>query len=155
MQIRLTIPALTESELVRFWAKVIKTDSCWLWAGTLVKGYGHFKVRGRIYRATRIMLALQGSHSDLEVCHACNNPTCVNPAHLSFGSAKRNAEDRELAGRTVRGEKQWFSKLTSEDVVLIRELRNSGVTRSEVAKRFKVTPQAITSITSRVNWKHL
>jgi hypothetical protein len=71
----------------RFWRRVIKAqpDECWLWTGTLHRGYGHFSVsRGVTKYAHRIAYELTiGPIPDgLELDHLCRNKVCVNPQHL-------------------------------------------------------------------------
>lgn len=97
----------TEAERARFWSFVAKTDGCWRWRGPFYKsGYGAYsaKVRGRwrLYRAHRVAYVLTGAElaGDVLVCHACDNPSCVNPEHLWPGTHKDNHQDRE---RKMRG----------------------------------------------------
>ena len=70
----------------RFWAKVNKTDSCWLWtAGTNGKGYGFFTIAGiGTRRAHRLAYEwLVGPIPEgYELDHLCRVTLCVNPAHL-------------------------------------------------------------------------
>jgi hypothetical protein len=73
----------------RFWAKVAKTPTCWLWtASKTTHGYGRFKVEGRNALAHRVAYELEiGSIPDgLQLDHVatrgCTNRNCVNPAHL-------------------------------------------------------------------------
>lgn len=68
-----------------FWAKVEKTDGCWLWTGMLAwNGYGLFYVAKRLKRAHRIAYAeLAGPIPEgLSLDHLCRVRHCVNPAHL-------------------------------------------------------------------------
>ena len=78
-------PAYVERLRVRFWAKVQKSDGCWLWTGAVNSaGYGNIGVAGRNRVAHRIAWLLE--RGDLPaglVCdHTCRTPACVNPAHL-------------------------------------------------------------------------
>lgn len=69
----------------RFWAKVEKTAACWLWTGSLNRGYGHFHVsRGSTTTGHRFAYELLvGPVPDgLELDHICKIKRCVNPAHL-------------------------------------------------------------------------
>lgn len=68
----------------RFWAKVNRTDSCWLWTGSLSNGYGNCRFRGRTRGAHQVAYELRvGPVPDgLQLDHLCRVRACVNPAHL-------------------------------------------------------------------------
>jgi len=72
----------------RFWAKVDCSggdDSCWPWTAGKTRGYGMFKVGGRMKQASRLSYELLvGPLSNTSVIfHICHNRECVNPAHMS------------------------------------------------------------------------
>lgn len=79
----------------RFWAKVEKTSTCWLWkASTDSKGYGRFWDGYRILFAHRYSWGLVFDlPENLNVCHKCDVPLCVNPDHLFVGTQKDNIQD--------------------------------------------------------------
>lgn len=85
----------------RFWAKVRKTRTCWLWTGaTDGHGYGVFHIgeRNDVVRATHFAyegLIPDGSY----VCHRCDNPGCVRPSHLFIGTQLDNMRDASRKGR--------------------------------------------------------
>lgn len=69
----------------RFWAKVQKTDSCWIWTAAKYKaGYGHFQWGDRDWCAHRIAYTLlRGPIPEgMTLDHLCRNKSCVNPDHL-------------------------------------------------------------------------
>ena len=69
----------------RFWEKVEKTETCWLWkGGKSGPGYGVIWADGRLAPAHRVSLILAGSPppAELEVDHLCRVPLCVRPDHL-------------------------------------------------------------------------
>jgi HNH endonuclease len=70
----------------RFWSKVQRTDTCWLWTAARTHGgYGQFGLaRGKAVRAHRLAYELTiGPIPDgLELDHLCRVRNCVNPAHL-------------------------------------------------------------------------
>ena len=97
------------SQVERFWAQVVKTDTCWLWSGaTDSDGYGIFssKLYEKTYKkAHRFSLSFSIAaplDATLVVLHACDNPRCVNPAHLSLGTTQQNMHDRAAKGRATK-----------------------------------------------------
>ncbi len=89
--------------LRRFWDKVRKTESCWLWTATLDQGYGRFSVApGRSARAPRVAyeLFVGPIPADRQIDHLCRNRACVNPAHLELVTSRTNTLRGE--GRTAR-----------------------------------------------------
>ena len=92
----------------KFWSYVNKTDTCWVWTGTLNKaGYGIICIydpaitRGRTFIVSRVSWYFHfGSiPKGMNVLHRCDNPPCVNPDHLWLGTHKDNARDRSQKGR--------------------------------------------------------
>jgi hypothetical protein len=79
----------------RFWPKVDKTETCWLWnAGTNGVGYGMFwvdKDRGRVLAHRYAYELLVGPIPEgLTLDHLCRQPTCVRPDHLEPVTHREN-----------------------------------------------------------------
>ncbi len=90
----------------RFWAKVNKTESCWIWTASKNKaGYGFFwPTAERWIGAHRYSYYLANGKFDQMkfVCHSCDNPSCVNPNHLFLGSNSDNIKDASIKGRLYK-----------------------------------------------------
>ena len=150
----------------RFWRYVKKTDTCWLWTGSEKKlsGYGQIGLGGR---GGKLVLAHRFSYElhkgpipdGLVVMHSCDNPRCVNPSHLSVGTHSENTMDSVRKGRWKAippmhcGEDQHNSKLTTEDVIFIRD--RLDIPSKELAERFGTSIGSIQRVRSRKTWKHV
>jgi hypothetical protein len=80
----------------RFFQKVNKTDSCWLWTGAPnSRGYGSFAVNRKTTSAHHYSYIIhKGEIPDgLIICHTCDVPACVNPEHLWADTYSANSRD--------------------------------------------------------------
>jgi hypothetical protein len=152
----------------RFWEKVDKRgdDECWNWKARLDRdGYGRIASGGRyatMYRAHRFSYELHYGNipENLVVLHLCDNPSCVNPAHLKAGAQSENLQDALDKGRrtvpSFPGEANGYSKLTENDVKKIRSLYAQGnISQQELAAAFKVTQSAVSRVILRKGWAHI
>ena len=80
----------------RFWAKVEKTDGCWLWTGAICEdGYGRFHVDGHNGRAVLAhRWTYQETHGEIaqgkQIDHLCRRRRCVRPDHLEVVTQAEN-----------------------------------------------------------------
>ena len=145
----------------RFWEKVAivgNTAECWDWqAGHTTNGYGSFRVRGRTLKAHRCAWELVNGPIPfgMQVLHHCDNPPCVNPAHLFLGTHVDNMADRTEKGRVPRGEDNGSARLTENNVRAIQRLYASGLTYETVAYNFDVVKGTVGDIIRGKNWKHI
>lgn len=157
---------------VRFWKKVDRrgADECWPWlAGRLPHGYGTF-YRDRDHHhayAHRMSyeLAFGPIQDGMDVCHRCDNPPCVNPAHLFVGTRIDNVRDMVVKGRgrmgqyprTARqsGSARWNARLTEADIPLIRARLAAGERYKPIGAAFGVHDRTIADIARGLTWKHV
>lgn len=102
------------------------------------------------------------SPGNLFVCHHCDNPPCVNPAHLFLGTPAQNSADMARKGRApgprpenVRGEKSGHAKLTEAAVRDIRNRVGRGDSYASLGREYGVTPVNIRYVVNRRTWKHV
>jgi hypothetical protein len=150
--------------LERFWPKVEKGNACWIWKGSRdAAGYGHIGFEKRVEKAHRIswMLAHGKIPGGMDICHTCDNPSCVNPDHLFLGTRSENILDSVAKGRWHNpdnsGSKNGQSKLNEEQVAEIRAsfVRINGVTSNALAlaEKFRVSRATIWDIIAGRRWK--
>lgn len=166
-----TVQLNNNAKMQRFWSKVSKTDSCWLWTGERSQfGHGRF-----LYNSVRV-----GAHrfsyetfvgpipDGMFVCHKCDVPQCVNPEHLFVGTQKENIQDCVRKGRWVqaklkaqhpewcaRGEQAGNSALKTEQALTALSMLLCGVTLKIVGETFGITQATASQIRSGKTWKHI
>lgn len=77
----------------RFWSKVNKTESCWLWEAYVTQaGYGQTHFEGKLQYAHRVAYSLTKGNipKDMTIDHLCKTRACVNPAHLEVVTRGEN-----------------------------------------------------------------
>jgi hypothetical protein len=162
----------------RFWQKVKKTDSCWLWtAASDRKGYGKFSVggshtaegtrRNSMVAAHRFSFELANgaipNHDSFHgycVLHRCDNPACVRPDHLFLGTNSDNVHDMDAKGRRVvvamQGSKHANAILTESQVLeIVKRHRVEKVSQLQLSKEYGVCHSTINHIFTGRLWGHL
>lgn len=144
----------------RFWDKVQKgkDDECWLWTANKLKkkdgskGYG---LIGKGRRGEGVLYAHRVSYEihygpipkGLYVLHRCDNPQCVNPAHLFVGTHQDNMDDMDQKGRRgktgPRAGTGAKSKLTAAQV---QSILTSNLSQTKLAKKYGVGQSTISRI---------
>lgn len=132
------------------------TGSCWEFtARKNPDGYGYLKIGKQNKRCHReIYLMFHTNENPFVVRHICNNPACINPAHLRGGTQKDNAEDRVNSNRGgyLKGSFNGRSKLTNDDVLFIRKSELSG---AELGRMFNITDVQALKIKKLKAWRHI
>lgn len=134
----------------------IETDECVLWPhGQQGNGYGQINIGGRIQRTH--VLACEYHHGPkpspkLEVAHSCGVRHCMNGRHLRWATIAENQADRVKHGTDNRGERCASAKLTAPQVIEILASNERGI---DLAARFGISQQTISSIRHHRTWLHL
>lgn len=145
------------------WSRVNRggPDECWPWTGSMnTWGYGATQLDGVVMNASRAAyIATHGSVPDgLVVCHKCDNPACCNPAHLFAATQAENLADCRRKGR-ARGQfkggrehPKHAARLSPEKVQEARRLYASGVSQSEIGRRWGVHASTISRAVRGERW---
>lgn len=155
--------------LTRFWEKVNKTKSCWIWTGAKTGGsYGVIWFNGRNYPAHKLSwrMAYGPIPKGKLVCHNCpggDNPSCVRPSHLFLGTHRENLQDASKKGMLATakdGTNNPMARLTEDDVLEIRRRYKKGSRRGPnssyiLAKEFGVSIAWVRAIAKKERWSHI
>jgi hypothetical protein len=149
----------------RFWRFVNKLsdNECWEWTGNKVpNGYGQFSLGKKSQGSEGAHRVSWKLHNKAEiphkwhVMHKCDNPSCVNPNHLTIGTAKQNTQDMIAKGRkrTVapKGEGNGKSLLNEEKV---RIIRSSTLNHAALGRELGVSPNCVRGVRIGRTWTHI
>lgn len=153
----------------RFWAKVRKTRTCWLWMGYRNrKGYGviggpngkHILARRASYE-----IHFRAIPTGKYICHHCDNPPCVRPDHLWPGTNSENILDASRKGRhqPAHGEHNPNARVTPAAVEFIRREyarvaphgRWPRGAAAGLRQRYQISRTQLARIVNGESWSHL
>lgn len=138
---------------------VMAKTKCVIWTNYCNEdGYGTLHYKNKSLRMHRIVWeGLNGPIPEgLCVCHACDNPPCINPLHLYLGTPFDNTRDKVQKGRQARGSYQGHSKLSEFQVRIIHRLLSfATMTQQDISTCFPVGKSTIGNIACGLNWEWL
>ena len=151
------------TDIGRFLAKIVcGLSDCWFWHGSLdSSNYGRVTHKAANFAHRLSWHLFRGPIPEgMRVLHRCDVRNCVNPDHLFLGTQLDNIADMVAKGRNrgraVFGEANPVSKLTTAQVLSMREeRRTSGTSYRQLSKKFGVTIMTAFRATSGQSWSHL
>jgi hypothetical protein len=152
--IRATSHSVTKKEMEYFLSLNVEHCLEWKHGGVTRGGYGHYMNMGA-HRYVCIRVHGEPPFMGSQVRHLCGNPPCVNPKHLTWGTAKENADDRTVHGTTAYGVRNAAAKLTETQVLQIRQKLQVGEGIPAIAQEYSITVETVRAIQKRKTWKHL
>ena len=152
---------ITQHLIDRFWSNVNVRDRevstiCWHWVGSTAAGYGSFWTGSKLIGAHRFSVILTGQEvlDHHFILHSCDNRLCVNPLHLTIGTALENNYDRIKKGRGLKSDlifnrlkEEGRGRLSNQACQHIRILHNRDkVTSQRLAVMYDVPHKLILEV---------
>lgn len=138
---------------LRFKSKItIQENGCWGWIGAKTLGYSVISYGRKQLKASRVSWFVYNgfwSTKGVHICHTCDNPECVNPAHLFLGSSLINNLDKIKKGRSPihSGKKEVLS------AEKVKKILKSKSNNAELSKEYGVSEITIYRVKRRMTWK--
>lgn len=142
-----------DEDEARFWDKVDTADGddCWEWQSATDKhGYGQFGFEGTVQLAHRMSFYFENGYWPDPCClHRCDNPACVNPAHLYEGDQSDNMKDAMARGRLPQAGRD--PALSPEEVQDVRQRVEDGGRgiQKRLADEYDVSEDLISRVVNR------
>ena len=167
-------PKFTKKWIRSFWNKVDCKDDvdCWEWTASKIhNGYGQKGWSGDdgdkykpwlAHRLSWMIAHRRFIPRGNVIMHMCDNPSCVNPSHLSLGTQLDNINDKVNKGRqacgddvAIYGERHGHTQLTNNLVDAMAHSLRLGLTRKRVAEKYGVKYGIVKRIASGTDWIHI
>ena len=154
----------TEEFIHRFRSRITKTQTCWLWTGSLdYKGYGAISLSGQMLKAHRVAFHLRyGRWPSPCGLHGCDTPRCVRvgKAHVHEGTCADNTAQMMRRSRNYTGEPRLgisnsAAKLTPRKVRSIRRLRKSRMALAAIGVLFGISQSQVHNVVAGRPWRHV
>jgi len=131
----------------------VTVNGCWELNMTRNKaGYTYVGWKGKPMLGHRFFYAAYNGPipERLQVCHRCDNPSCVNPEHLFLGTPRDNMVDMTRKGR---GRPHDNSRINNDIALAIRTRYADGVRPSRLASDYGINRRTIWQIVTGQTWK--
>ncbi len=136
----------------------VDENNCWICTSHKTDAYGYpaCKRNNKLIKIHRLFYEKHCGKIpiNMQVCHKCDNPTCINPEHLFLGTHLDNMRDMDAKGRRTVGEMSPHSKLTEKDVKQIRYVL-LNTSRKKIAEKFNISINYVSVLRKGLKWKHL
>ena len=153
-------PGISAAERLAARTSIGGPEECWPCSGSSQRsGHKQIVVDGRLVLVHRLAWMLEhGPIPDgLVIRHRCDNPPCVNPAHLQIGTVVDNNRDRDERGRhrPLPGSSNGAARLNEETVASIKAALRAGSQMRPLARQYGVSQRTIQFIQRGETWKHV
>lgn len=158
------IPDLSERDIARFWSHVDiqGPDECWNWLISKRRdGYGQFCIgtfrNSYSFKAHRVSAFIHFGPivDENHVCHTCDNPSCVNPAHLFLGDDAANIQDAARKKRLGVFVKPGNYKIRPIrcSFEMAAKIRSAEGTYTQIAERFGLNEAIVGRVRRGETWR--
>lgn len=153
-----TKPIDTKSiSLEQIISRTVVNNDCLEWRiGPDKNGYGRISINKNRYKTSRVVCQLVYGlpKSNQQALHSCDNPPCVNPEHLRWGTIKENHQDRSTRNRSVDQIKS-IARYSDAEVYEIRKMLAEGIDTSIIKSKFGLNKSTFHNIRRNKTWKHI
>lgn len=134
-------------------------SGCWEWLGKKRGGYGMFSADHKNHLAHRLMYVKYNGNipENKNVCHKCDNPSCVNPQHLWLGTHQENMTDMITKKRDKKsyGSANHLATITEKEAREIKIKHKEGMNMREIHRALNISYRVIQHICAGESWKHI
>lgn len=153
-----TVPDLSKVDLDFLLANTTQTATgCLEWnKGRLPTGYGQYWITNKSWLVHRLVAMLVHGlpeHNQMAL-HSCDNPPCINPNHLSWGSHSENMKQMWARGRVPERPVRLDRKITFEDAEEARQLyAQGGYSYLSLGNKYGLSNRAMGDLLMRKTYK--